>query len=559
MPRPVNSSRALFFVLTILAFYAFSPAYAYAQTSDEEAQRLKASFQELLDYQKFTNEAFGTLSIEYDGELTVERQSEYYTLTFPHIYLSGMEKSGADPAATQVFDIGVISLNAMADDKPGYWKIVLTLPEKMTVYNAAKGLEDPEAFAITIGEQRSIAYYSEKLGYFTKMDINISGLDFLVGENETGVKLGGVQIYTKLEEGENGTFSGPGHFLVNNLHVSPPGQETVVDMDEIKLSFSLGDFVLPSLKEYKQKIEKHKETLGKLYALDNQGEEDAAEPDINPQNVFNMIYDMYTFNMDSFSFAYSAKNVNIKAPRANGCIKLTPEEQEECEKNNSSTPGFDTMHIENGRFGAGITGLKTDAGALRIEWSYDGFKTQPDNPEVSDFVPQNLNASIEAQKVPYSTLGGLATNTLQSIAQNPESMQIAGLGIVMRLPAIIAQAGTQVVVDKNNISNQLYDIALDGSLATDLSSMTGFALKMNVLFEGLESVLKAAQTHSANTKTEETDEYQDLISKLEKLKSIGQKTTGKNSKPAYSFDIELNQQAEITINGVRADTVFSEE
>ena len=126
----------------------------------------------------------------------------------------------------------------------------------------------------------------------------------------------------------------------------------------------------------------------------------------------------------------------------------------------------------------------------------------------------------------------------------------------MRLPAIIAQAGTQVVVDKNNISNQLYDIALDGSLATDLSSMTGFALKMNVLFEGLESVLKAAQTHSANTKTEETDEYQDLISKLEKLKSIGQKTTGKNSKPAYSFDIELNQQAEITINGVRADTVF---
>ena len=550
MPHTIFQKKYRLFTLFAFALYIFFPACALAQaytgskTNDQEAQRLKASFQELLDYQKVANEAFGNIEVTYKGELTIERQQDYYTLTFPHIYLSGsVDESAADDvlSAKQVVDIGVFTLNAMADEKPGYWKIVLTLPEKITVYDALKGRDDPEAFSFTIGQQRTIAYFSEKLCSFTKMDLNLSDLNFLAGGTQTGINIGGIQVYTKLEEQENGSYSGPGHVLVKNLHVSPPNQAAAVTMDELKLSFSFGDFAIPSLKETQKKIMKHKETLQKLQALDGQTDESA--PQVDPQNVINMIYDFYDFDMDSFSFAYSAKNINITMPPPI------------MEKENSA-PDFKTMQIASGRFGTGATGLKTDEGALRIEWAYDGFKTTQENPEITDIVPQNLKINLEAQNVPYNTFGELANNTLQSIAQNPDAMQTAWLSIMMRLPAIISQAGTQIMINDNNINNHLYDITLDGKITTDLSAITGFALKLNLLFEGMETLINAMQNHSIKQENSETNEYKEFIATLEKIKNVGHAATGKNNNPAYSYTIELNQQGEPTINGVRATTVF---
>ncbi len=547
MSRTLTLIKHPLFAIVAFALCVLFPAYTHAQTTnDQEAERLKASFQKLLDYQISVNDVLGSVDVTYDGELTITRQPTYYTLTFPHIFISSSSNfqnaiEASPNPDKQVMDFGVITINAMADEKPGYWKIVLTMPEKFSAYDALRTDGDPDLFSLTIGEQRSIALYSEELGYFTKIDMNLSGLDFLVGGQKIGMDIGGVQLYTKLEEQENGKYSGPGHFLLNNIHVSPENQDTEIDMEELKLSFYMGDFVLPTLENYRQKILKHAETLNQLQALENQSAE-AAE-NISAQKVFDMVTDMYDFDMDSFSFAYSAKNINIKE---------TPTADME-----GNIPEAKTMRIAKGRFGAGASGMKSDKGGLRLEFEYEGFKTTPTNPEISDMVPQNIKTKLEAQNVPYTTLSELATNTIQSITQNPKNAQMAWFGVMMRLPAIISQAGTQVVLDGNNISNHIYDMSLDGKIATDLSSMTGFAAKFNLLFEGLEALLSVSEKHGANEDSANAAEYQQLIPTLKKLKAIGKPTTGKNDKPAYSYDIELGQQGNVTINGQDAQSVFA--
>jgi hypothetical protein len=538
MFRTLTPVKHPLFALIAFTLCVCFPTHTRAQeTNDQEAQRLKTSFQRLLDYQKNVNEILGSVDITYDGELTVSRQPTYYTLTFPHIYISNNNKfdnANEDPSepAKQVFDFGSITINAMADDKPGYWKIVLTLPEKFALYDALKASGDPDLFSLNIGEQRSIALYSEKLGYFTKADINLSGLTFLVGGQKAGIELGGIQFYSKMEEQENGKFSGPGHVLLNNLHVSPPDQNAKVDIEELKLAFDIGDVVLPTIEEYQQKILKHKDTFKRLQDIEKQDDKEAEA--ISAQNVFDMLADMYDFDMDRFSFAYSTKNVDIK----------------------DSTDEVKTMHIASGRFGAGASGLKSDKGTLSVDINYEGFETTPADPEISDLVPQNMSTKLEAKDVPFTTLSTLTSNTLQSIAQNPGAAQMAWLGVVMRLPAIVSQAGTQIVIDQNNISNHIYDVTLDGNISTDMSSMTGFAAKFNMLFEGLEALLSISEKHGANESSPNANEYKQLIPTLNKLKTIGKPATGKNNNPAYSYDIELGQQGTLTINGHDVQTVF---
>ena len=531
-----------FFTLIAFTLCVLFPTYSQANTtSNQEAQRLKASFQRLLDYQKGVNDIIGSLDITYDGDLTVVRQPDYYTLTFPHIFLSGEAYNAEEQKPSkQVFDLGVITINAMADENPEYWKIILTLPEKFALYDALKKSGDPDLFSLNIGEQRTIALYSEKLGYFTKMDMNLSGLAFMVGGKKIDMELGGVQFYTKLEEQDNGKFSGPGHFLLNNLHVSPKDQDDKVDIEELKFGFNMNDWALPTLEDYQQKLLKHKDTFSNLQTLENQ-----TGMEVSGQKVFEMFSDMYDFDMGGFSFSYSTKNVNILD---------TPNADME-----GNIPDAKTMHITAGRFGVGASELKTDKGALFVGLDYKGFKTTPVDPELDDLVPQNLNLKIEAQNIPFTTLGALATNTIQGIAKNPKSAQMAGLGVLMRLPAIVSQAGTQVAINENNISNHIYDVTLNGKVTTDMSSMLGFSAKFNLLFEGLDTLLSASEKHSANEDSKNMNEYKQLVPKLNKLKTVGKQTTNKNNKPAYSYDIELGQQGNLTINGQDIKTIFGEQ
>ncbi len=518
------------YLLFVLALIPLSSANANT-INQQGADKLKEHFQALLDYQKTVNEALGSVRVEYQGELTVTPEQTYYAAVFPRILIKGPAIEGV-PDSDAAFDIGVIKINAAPDEKPGYWKTVMTFPSKMTLI----GTKPEENFSILFKEQKSIGLFSGALGYFTKTDINLSDITFEAGGQDIGINIGGIQAYMKMEENEDGEnrFSGPGHLLMNNLSIVPKEQGETVNVGELKADFVMNNFQMPTLKEYQDKIMKHVDTFKSLQDMSPEEEEE-----LSGTEIMDMILDLYEFDMDGFSFTYSAKDVNIASDT------------------NNQFRAFDTLKVGSAALGFGFDQIQSDAGSLDIIGNYQTVKITPEDPEYKDVIPQSVNLNIKASKIPYGQLTKIATNTAKAIAADPQSAQMAGLGVIMRLPAILAQAGTQVDVVNNGAKTSLYDVSLNGQVLTDLSALTGFTAQFKAVFEGLDALLSVAKKNASNPDSKNKANFEQMSQTLESLKAVGKAEQGPNGKPAYGYEIQATPDGKFLVNGQDAQTVFS--
>ncbi len=507
-----------------------------ANINEEGAKKLKESFQKLLDYQKTVNEAFGGVRVVYDGELSVTQQTDFYTVTFPSISLKAPEFPDENGEMVSidsgVFNVGVITLNAMPDEeKEHYWKVVMALPEKMAL--TSEGEED---FIVTFNDQNAIAMYNDTLGYFTKININMNGLNFKYANEDTGVSADSLQFYTNFDEKEDGKFSGPGYLSVNNLLIAPPEEEETIHLGELKFDFSMDDFVLPTLEQYEAKLMKHAETFKALGAPTSTEESTVTESD-----VMDMMFDLYSFDMSGMDYKYSAKDIQVVADPADEFRE------------------FDTLKLGSAYFGMGIKNLQTEEGELSVTVGYDDFTVTPEEEQLKDIMPKQGNIDLKANNIPYNTLLALFKNTMNSITQNPEAAQFAALGVLARLPAILTSAQTEIVLEKSGFDSPTYTVALDGKVKTDMAAMMGFAAKLDAVFGGMDALINIAKERSADENGKHTYALQEMIEPLEKLKSIGNPTTGPKGKPAYSFTIETQPAGTVTINGQDINEVMKPE
>ncbi len=292
---------------------------------------------------------------------------------------------------------------------------------------------------------------------------------------------------------------------------------------------------LPTLQEYQAKFEKHATTLEALYSTDQKIQEE-----IDPNAVIEMFTDLYNFEMDGMSFAYSVKDATD-----------TANSQDENRE-------YDAINLASATLGFGFDGLAQEKGSLNIKLGYDDFVISPTEEFRSTTMPNDLNIDISALNIPYQSLIQMAQTTMASVAQNPESANMAGLGLMMRLPAILAQSETQIVVENNGVKNDIYDLSLNGKVMTDLESMIGFSAQFNAVFQGLDELFSVVKTETEKANPPSEHQYYGFFTQLQKLKSIGVSETNESGKPAYSFNFETTPQGQMMINGQDAMTVFSE-
>ncbi len=503
--------------LLLLTCFTYTSLAATAQAqniNDQGAQTLRTAFQNLLDYQEKTQEAFGTINIDYDGELTVTQEATYYTITLPRILISDFQ---AEEENKEIFEIGSIIINAMPDDKKDYWKTVITLPNQITL-----GAGEEDAFSVKFSEQRSIGLFSERLGYFTKMDMNLSDITFSFPDKETGISLGGLQLYSNMEENEEKRYTGPGHITLSNFVIAPPEGEDTVSIEELKLDFSITDALLPTLQEYEAKLLKHSETFKNLQDIDPSDQQAAAT---ETQSIIDMITDFYDFDFDGFSFAYNAKNIVATSNKPNKSFSLG-----------------------SGNIGIGLEGLTSEKGGLSITAGYSDIKSKRIEKDLKQALPAQGNLNIKAINIPYPALSQIAQSTIDAISKNPEAAQMAALGTVMRLPAVLGQAEAKIILENNGLKNEIYDLNINGDISTDLTSIIGFAAKFNAMFEGLDALISAMQPSKGE---EELDASQSqFIESLKKWRAAGKKATGPNGKPAYSYNVESSPTGQLLVNGV---------
>ncbi len=496
------------------------------EINDKGAQTLKTSFQNMLDYQKTVNEAFGATIIDYDGELTVTQEAEFYLVTLPHIKARSPE--AVKDTEDFVFDIGVITIQMIQDEKDGYWKSLLYVPNQMTMLDKITD----DKLVIGFGKQEIMAIFNDRLGYFTKIDMNLSELIFNTGDEEDlGISLDEAKIYVNTSENDNGKFSGPGYLLIKNLVVSPADEDETVKIGELKFDFNMSNVKYPTLLDYKEKFQKHTETFKSLSEI----EESTNVEDINGQNVMDMIFDLYNFEMDGFGFQYSLKNMEITS-----------------NDTSDKDADFTSFKLDSAFMGFSFDGLGDDKGTMQIRTGFDTINIQPSDDEIKEIMPQSLNLNIKAQNIPYNALTKMAQTSAKSIAENPESVQMVGLGLLMRLPAILSQSGTQIVVENNGIKNDVYDIKLDGKVLTDLTAIMGFSAKFKALFSGLDDLMAIANKHAAND-GDYTAKFIGMLKTLNKLKELG-----KLEGSAYAYEFEATPEGKFLLNGQDASTISFE-
>ncbi len=501
------------------------PATSYAaQINEAGAQKLKTVFQDILDYEKIVTDNLGGIELVYDGELTVDMHEDYYTVTTPNILIREEGNTDMQDALT----IGTFAINAMPDEKEGQWKTVITIPSSF------KFAEEEESFEFIIGKQNIVAILDDRLSYFTKINLNISEIEMKRnGEKFDILELGSLQFYTNLNEVDQGIYSGPGHFTVTDIYIDDPSEfnTNTYKIGEFRFDMDMNKVKLPTLQEYQAKFEKHAQTFKAL----NNGDEN-----LDPNALTEMFVDLYSMEMDGMSFGYNVKDIVDTA------------------NPNDENREYDTLSIASATMGMGFDGLTQEKGSLNINFGYDGFKISPMEEFRTATMPEDTNIDIRAVNIPYQSLIQMAQTTMASIAEKPESANMAGLGILMRLPAILAQSETQIVVENNGLKNDTYSFDLNGKVMTDLESMIGFSAKFKGLFKGLDALSAIVETETQKANPQEEHQWYELFTFLTKLKTIGVKEETTNGEPAYGFNFETTPQGQMMLNGQDAMTIFSE-
>lgn len=511
------------FPLTVLALVLLFPLSALAapEINEEGAQRLKASFQNIITY---IETVYGTDGlggpepmVKLDGELTVVPQNTYYSVTWPHMYYQ-------EPSGGKV-DMGVIAFNAMPSDKPGYWKMSMALP-------ASYSFTDPDGkqIKINIGAQNAVGLFKDDLGWFTKLDANYENIT-VDGAEDTlkSFKIGGVKISSDFTEGADGSLTGPANVAFNDVLIEPLDEDITIKFGSIGFDYAIKKMKPPSLQDYQEKLVKHADTLKAL--RQQEGGQAPAADTVDGKDVMDMIFDLYSFDMDGFDFSYRAEKVDIAA--------TNPEEKD-----------FRNFTLGKAHFGFGIDGLKSEReGTLSLGAGYEGLAFAPLEPDYDGTIPQDVRIGVKAEKIPVQIITSLGQNTIAAISTNPEMAQMAGLAFAMKLPTILSQAGTQIVVDNNYIKGDLYNASLNGKLTADLNAVSSVVGTFKGMFEGLDALYALATKNAANPDLEDAQSFAELVNTLDMLKAFGKPATGPNGKPAYSYEIELTPQGQFLING----------
>ena len=512
--------RSFKFALPIFCFSFFILSFHASASSNANADMatLKKIFQDMLDYQKDVSKIYGEeVTLNYDGEITVTQQEGYYAIALPSISISGFED--INQTEKSVLDIGVININAIRGEEAGTWKTMFNLPSSYELKDSS-GVD----FIIKIGSQTNAGLLVEKLGYFTKLDMKLNDITMFIGEEKLDIAMSNISLLQNLSSTDGIRYSGPTTFSANDFVMSAEEGDTV-KLGKIGADVTFNDIVLPSLQDYKAKVLKHQEAFASLADTGNQ-------ESIDDQAIMAMFMDLYDFDLDGLSFQYSVNDFSLHNKDTN-----------------------DHFEFASGVFGIDIEGLMKETGSTGLIFGFQGVQSTDEEPEYKDIMPRNVNLAIRAKNIPVTQLSELASTTMDSISTNPEMAQMAGLGVLMKVPMLLSAAGTTIEISDTFASANAYNTTLSGQAKADMAAITNITADLKSVFAGLDNVLAIAEQYKG-AENEYGMYYTQLADTLVKLKSVGVATKTSDGKPAYEFNFKVEPDGKMTINGHDANMLM---
>ena len=503
--------RFLTFFVSLMLLAGLDSAARAEPANESGAQKLKSIFENQIRYQKVFTGLGEKATLEFDGNVTVEPSGDFYAVTLPYVKI-------VYPNGNHL-DLGMISINASAHEIPGQWKMSAAIPTPLVMFDSA----DRQVMRLSIGGQRFAGIWDEGLEYFAKLDANYKDVAIESATPLFSHKISEVQARYDFAKDETGKWSGPGFVALIGTTINFNNGVTTGSIGEIKARFDLDRYDPVALTDYREKL---------MAMAENQSNTAAPVSGNHVTALYNMVLDAITNTGNGFTSEYSIKDVNIIHPRG-------------------------TVKMGNGYLGLDLSGFSTDQVKLSSRFGYNKFSIIPPPPGYEDLQPENMNLDVTIENLPFKQLAELGRNTLQAGLAGPEASQLAGLSLMIKLPAIMAQAGTFMTFKDNHVGNNLYKVDLNGTVRSDISAVNSFTANARATFVGLDKVLAKAQVQGANPNNKDAKSFRELSRTLEILKSVAKTETNENQQFVHVFEFTVNPQGQMLLNGQDFMTLMS--
>ncbi len=514
-----------------------------ADINAEGAEHLKQVFTQILNDQKEINEAAGGgIDYVYTGEVKVEPKESYYTITLPQIEIKmrdtfsesfpdasedpaaeGTEETAEQTPSEDIFsvDLGITAINAVPADKENYWKMSVALPATITMQAAGE-----MAVNMNIGQQNTAGLFNDKWGYFTKLDATYQDVVFNVtnyGETSQ-FKVGEIKATADYEENAEQLLSGDAVVSLKNFLIQDEQNEVDVKIGDVSVKAGMKNFKPLTMDEYK---EKSLAMVDKMNAMNEQAMSAGEFDFLALQEMLNAAFEMSQF--EGMDIVYTVKDINMTSTNPDADMK--------------------SFNLGSAFMGFGLDNLATNEGEFGMKFGYADVAMDPVKPGYDGIIPQGLNINVKATKLPMPAMWELGMNTAKGVAENPDMAQMAGMGLLMKLPMMLSQAGSQVVIENNYLKGDDYNIALNGNATADMNAIYSAVAEFKGQFSGLDELLAKVQANANNPELTTGFEFMSMAQQLEMMKSFGKAETGANGKSLYTYDIKVTADGQLLLNG----------
>ncbi|MGB4106386.1 MAG: hypothetical protein WBK55_01160 [Alphaproteobacteria bacterium] len=470
------------------------------------AAKIKSLVENFIQEQKKLAEIDGVTKIEYQGEVMVEEAGDFYAVTLPYTKLIN--------ARNEQIDLGMISINASPADTPGQWKMRVAIPTPVVVTDKTGA----EIMRVTIAGQRAAGIWDETLQSFVKLDAQYK--DMLFAGREGNIKLPETRVIYDFTKDAAGKWSGPGSITFKNLDASGPHKDTMKIADA-KITFAIDKYDSSAIRLYREKLAALGESLTGGAAKGQPSSAHAAA-------VANMMTDFLTGAGNGIQLRYDVTGLNLTKTDVAGVTR--------------------NLALPKGFLGLELGGFNSGKVRLALKGGHEGLKITPAT-EQQGLTPTESNIDIVIENIPVREIADLGKNTFDSAAQRPEMGKLAGLSLLIKLPALLSQAGTFMTVTDTRMGNADIDIKLDGRARADISAVNSATMDSKATIRGLDTLLARMKEKQKTATPAEQQKIAATIARLEQIKKNARVEKTADGQTLHVLELIMNPQGQLLLNG----------
>ncbi len=484
-----------------------------AALNTKDSEHLKTMFKTIINEYKKTKDNTN-VTLVFDGEVESEVTDTHYAITLPHTSLHYTDGSK--------INIGFITINAKPSKIKGGWSMAIAIPSPIKLINKA----GKTAGQINIGKQSTAGIWMEEEKLFLKLDAQYNNITLTDAKQTSVFDIPELTFKVNFEPDENGLWSGPAQLKIKNL-------KTILQSTGTKIS--IGEIAgYTKLEKYNPKaLKNNQDALSALKELRTRTREDN-KPNSPEHSIalLNLIFETMKNSFDNTKFGLKVENISItSAPKF---LKISPPE---------------TTHIDNAHASFELNNLMQNTSGLRLRTGFTGITNKNQN-EITEFFPTDMLLDITLDKIPVESLIALAQSTIENINKHPQISGLNAINLMLKIPAILSAAGTNLEIKQNYITGTDYNIDLNGIIKADIIAVNSATGNAKAIITGLNQFIEKAESKLSDIEEKnEKERLQNALIQLKNIKTFTKKTQDEEGKTKHEIDFIMEKDGKILLNG----------